>query len=305
MIPKSFLGSSHGKILPYSCAPSSKAFLKWSVGRRKASEWHRARVLRLETQRKAFETNDNVLRLAAESLSTKDVLLWCVQNKYTPVKTDAKDEVVEKGTVQGYCKFCGKLRDGHDETVDDQCPQRPKGWNTKKRNGVISSMTSVTRLLQRLETGWDEHKDTGSSICFYVFQFLMRGFLLDELDIDVDMDEEKPKASTEEMQRRKELIENIKKRCYQEGANVANERALDWVWSVVAQLRLKSITANDMTLGKDGNLQGPTADFDLPSAMEQRLLVGNLLTQVKRGKRIFLLTFFFVGNTSIFKEADR
>ncbi|CAO3675469.1 unnamed protein product [Rhizopus stolonifer] len=257
-------GSSHGKILPYSCAPSSKAFLKWSVGRRKASEWHRARVLRLETQRKALETNDNVLRLAAESLSTKDVLLWCVQNKYTPVKTDAKDEVVEKGTVQGYCKFCGKLRDGHDETVDDQCPQRPKGWNTKKRNGVISSMTSVTRLLQRLETGWDEHKDT------------------DELDIDVDMDEEKPKASTKEVQRRKELIENIKKRCYQEGANVANERALDWVWSVVAQLRLKSITANDMTLGKDGNLQGPTADFDLPSAMEQRLLVGNLLTQATR-----------------------
>lgn len=100
------------------------------------------------------------------------------------------------------------------------------------------------------------------------------------------MDEEKPETSTEETNRRRELLENIKKWSYQEGANVANERALDWIWSVVAQLRLKSITANDMTLGKDGNLQGPTADFDLPLAMEQRLLVGNLLTQVRKKKRI-------------------
>ncbi|CEI88101.1 hypothetical protein RMCBS344292_02500 [Rhizopus microsporus] len=57
---------------------------------------------------------------------------------------------------------------------------------------------------------------------------------------------------------------------------------MDWIWSVVGQLRLKSVIANDMTLGRDGNLQGPTSDFDLPSAMEQRLLVGNLLTQATR-----------------------
>ncbi|KAG0799353.1 hypothetical protein G6F57_004864 [Rhizopus arrhizus] len=257
-------GSSHGKLLPYSCAPSAKAFLKWSVGKRKASEWHRARVLRLETQKKAFETNDNVLRMAAESLSTKDVLIWCVENKYTPTRTEATKDEDHKSTSHGYCKFCGNLRDGHDETVDDQCLRRPKGWNSRKRNGVINSMTSVTHLLKQLEPGWNEPKDT------------------DELDIDIDMDEEKPETSAEETNRRRELLENIKKWSYQEGANVANERALDWIWSVVAQLRLKSITANDMTLGKDGNLQGPTADFDLPLAMEQRLLVGNLLTQATR-----------------------
>ncbi|CEI88107.1 hypothetical protein RMCBS344292_02507 [Rhizopus microsporus] len=210
-------GSSHGKALPYSCVPSAKAFIKLPVGKRKAIEWHRARLLRLETQKKAFETNDNVLRIAAEALSTKDVLTWCVQNKYTPTKTDT-DESTAETTVQGFCKFCGSLRDGHDETVDDQCPRRPKGWNTRKRNGVINSTTSVSRLLNQLEPGWDESNDA------------------DELDIDVDMDEQKPKTSEEEIQRRR----------------------------------------------RDGNLQGPTSDFDLPSAMEQRLLVGNLLTQATR-----------------------
>lgn len=95
------------------------------------------------------------------------------------------------------------------------------------------------------------------------------------------MDEQKPKTSEKEIQRRRELLENLKEWSYGEGVNVANERAMDWIWSVVGQLRLKSVIANDMTLGRDGNLQGPTSDFDLPSAMEQRLLVGNLLTQVK------------------------
>ncbi|KAI9269379.1 hypothetical protein BY458DRAFT_436621 [Sporodiniella umbellata] len=205
--------------------------------------------------------------MAAESLLTKEVLHWCVQNKYTPTKTDTQEEGVESGTVHGYCKFCGKLRDGHDDSVDDQCLQRPKGWNTRKRNGVINSITSVTHLLKKLETGWDEHKDS------------------DELDIDVDMNEGESKASTEEIQRRRELIEEVKTHSYNH-SNVTNERALDWIWSVVAQLRLKTITANDMTLGKDGNLQGPKADFDLSSAMEQRLMVGSLLAQVERRKRL-------------------
>lgn len=114
----------------------------------------------METQKKAFETNDNVLRIAAEALSTKDVLIWCVQNKYTPAKTDT-DESTAETTVQGFCKFCGSLRDGHDETVDDQCPRRPQGWNTRKRNGVINSTTSVSRLLNQLEPGWDESNDAG------------------------------------------------------------------------------------------------------------------------------------------------
>lgn len=136
-------------------------FFKWSVGKRKALEWHRARLLRIETQKRAFETNDNVLRLAGEALTTKDVILWCVQNKHTPVKTDTIEDVIESDVAPGFCKFCGCVRDGHDETIDDSCPRRPKGWNSRKRNGGINSTTSVTKLLSTLEAGWEQVKELG------------------------------------------------------------------------------------------------------------------------------------------------
>ncbi|GAA5816070.1 hypothetical protein MFLAVUS_009592 [Mucor flavus] len=258
---------SHGTVLPYSCAVSSQVFFKWSVGKRKALEWHRARLLRLEAQKRAFEVNDNVLRLAAEALTTKDVVLWCVKNKHTPVKSDTIEDVIDSNLAPGYCKFCGSVRDGHDETIDDNCPRRPKGWNSRKRNGGINSTTSVTKLLDTLERGWEEVKDSD-----------------DDMDIDIDMDEaSKPNTSKEDMTRRNDISERVKELTVNANTmDVANERSLDWIWSVVGQLRLKSVIANDMLLAKDGNLQGPTSDFDLSSAMSQRLVVGNIMAQATR-----------------------
>lgn len=152
---------SHGAVLPYSCAKSSKMYFKWSVGKRKALEWHRARLLRLETQKRAYEVNDNVLRLAGEALTTKDVVLWCVQNKYTPVKSDTIEDAIESDIAPGFCKFCGSVRDGHDETIDENCHRRPKGWSNRKRNGGINSTTSVTKLLNTFDPGWEIIKDSG------------------------------------------------------------------------------------------------------------------------------------------------
>lgn len=258
---------SHGTVLPYSCAKSSKMFFKWSVGKRKALEWHRARLLRIETQKRAFDTNDNVLRLAAEALTTKDVILWCVQNKYTPVKTDTFEDVVESGISPGFCKFCGCVRDGHDETIDDSCPRRPKGWNSRKRNGGINSTTSVSKLLNTLESGWDQVKE-----------------LDDDMDVDIDMDENiKTDTTRPELNRLNDILTKVKESTQKANVmDVANERSLDWIWTVVGQLRLKSVIANDMLLAKDGNLQGPTSTFDLSSAMNQRLVVGNIMTQATR-----------------------
>lgn len=155
---------SHGTVLPYSCATSSKMFFEWSVGKRKALEWHRARILRLETQKRAYEVNYNVLRLAAEALTTKDVILWCRANKYTPIKSDTIEDARESDLPTGYCKFCGSLRDGHDETIDDHCPRRPKGWNSSRKRGGINSTTSVTKLLETLESGWDQIIDSGTHL---------------------------------------------------------------------------------------------------------------------------------------------
>lgn len=103
------------------------------------------------------------------------------------------------------------------------------------------------------------------------------------MDIDIDMDQSLQRKTSKESDRINSLSERIKEITRNtETMDVANERSLDWIWSVVGQLRLKSVIANDMLLAKDGNLQGPTSSFDLSSAMNQRLVVGNILTQVRK-----------------------
>jgi hypothetical protein len=117
------------------------------------------------------------------------------------------------------------------------------------------------------------------------------------MDVDIDMDEaEKPKTSKEEVNRRNDILDRVKDLTRNADVmDVANERSLDWIWSVVGQLRLKSVIANDMLLAKDGNLQGPTSGFDLSSAMNQRLVVGNILTQVQKIHRFFFSVLHFTN----------
>lgn len=133
----------------------------------------------------------------------------------------------------------------------------------------------------------------------------------DDMDIDIDMDEaSKPNTSKEDMTRRNDISERVKELTVNANTmDVANERSLDWIWSVVGQLRLKSVIANDMLLAKDGNLQGPTSDFDLSSAMSQRLVVGNIMAQVKTQKNTKINKYGFliyiVGDASISKETSK
>ncbi|KAI8981967.1 hypothetical protein BDF20DRAFT_817734 [Mycotypha africana] len=210
--------------------------------------------------------------MAAEALTTRDVILWCKTNKYTPItsnlentNTTASEEDDSLMHPLGFCKFCGSLREEHNDNSDDQCPQAPKGWNSKKRATAISSLTSVDLLLNTLEPGWDEQKDT------------------ENMDVDVDMDDGREPAfvGTHPNNDIEGISERVEKWALDaETMDIANERTLDWIWSVLGQLRLKSITANDMLFGKDGNLQGPTPNFDVTSAMVQRLTVGNIMAQV-------------------------
>ncbi|KAI8881670.1 hypothetical protein K501DRAFT_188527 [Backusella circina FSU 941] len=218
---------------------------------------------------------DTILKTAADAMSTKDVVLWCRKYHYTPNKSDKADEEASIESTQGkeeegekqisasYCKFCGGKRNRPQDTTDDQCPRKPKDWNSRKRNAGVNSTTSVNKLLNKLEKGWDEVKES-----------------VDEMDIEVDQDETLPVTSTEEKNKIDDLLQRVKDFTFQDNMDVANERSIDWIWSVVGQLRLKSVIANDMLLAKDGNLQGPTSNFDLDAAMGQRLMVGNILHQV-------------------------
>ncbi|KAG0168179.1 YEATS domain-containing protein 2 [Apophysomyces sp. BC1034] len=272
----------HSTMLPYTCAISAKMYFSWSVGRRKALEWHRAHLLRIEVQQRAFETMDDVLRSAAAALSTKDVVLWCREHRHTPNKSAINLEAEESS---GYCKFCGCLRETHHRdygiaNADDNCPRKPKGRSIRRRVGGLSSMTSVTNLLSQLEPGWDEIKEGGLYLCFWKKRKLM-GHAVDDMDIDVDASI-KPSSSTKHASKYDELFQRIRECSSDEPMDVANERYVDWLWSTVGQLRLNSVVANDMVQARDGSLQSTISDVDLGTAIDQRLVVGNVMAQATR-----------------------
>ncbi|KAF7731196.1 YEATS domain-containing protein 2 [Apophysomyces ossiformis] len=256
---------AHSMVLPYSCAVSAKMYFNWSVGRRKALEWHRAHLLRVEVQRRAFETKDDVLRSAAAALSTKDVVIWCREHKYTPSKATVDLDTEENS---GYCKFCGCLREVHyrdygSANADENCPRKPKGRSIRKRTGGLSSMTSVTNLLAQLDAGWDEVKEG------------------DDMDIDVDAST-KSCSSANNTLKYANLFERIREYSSSEPLDIANERCIDWIWSTLGQLRLKGVVANDIIQTRDGSLRTTTPGVDLETSIDQRLVVGNLLAQATR-----------------------
>lgn len=128
------------------------------------------------------------------------------------------------------------------------------------------------------------------------------------MDIDIDMDEG-PAPIKEQVNRRNDILESVQDWVMDSDTmDIANERSLDWIWSVVGQLRLKSVIANDMLLAKDGNLQGPTSSFDLASAMNQRLVVGNILAQVITidiNMNWTRLLNIFTGNQIVFEKTSK
>ncbi|KAI8137701.1 yeats family-domain-containing protein [Fennellomyces sp. T-0311] len=189
--------------LPYICATGIKQYFGWSVGRRKALE------------QRAVDTLDEVLRSAAAALSTKDVVLWCRENRFTPRRADVDDskgEEMASATGVGYC--WDNISEGDDMDVD------------------IGDSGAT-------EEGSDESKQAGQSLITLIRENLEQGGLVDEGHVD-------------------------------------------WIWSVIAQLRLKGVIANDMIEDRDGMLRGPTRDFDIIEAMDQRLVTGNLLVQIAK-----------------------
>ncbi|CDH50369.1 yeats domain-containing protein 2 [Lichtheimia corymbifera JMRC:FSU:9682] len=258
--------------LPYTCATSTHAYFSWSVGRRKALEWHRAHLMRIQVQQQAFDTMDDILRSAASSLTTKQVVLWCREHRYTPQRSDidAKEEekaaTTQTETGFGYCKFCGCLRDRHG-TDDSNCRWRPKGWATVKKRG-LSTLSSVDTLMDQLPQGWDRVSEAD-----------------EDMDVDIDVTPTTTTANTAGASIIKTISEMV-------ADEATDEQQLDWVWSVIGQLRLRGVVANDIVADREGNLRGPHRDFDLAAAMEQRVYTGNLISQLVR---VFLKRMLHAG----------
>jgi Peptidase family S64 len=87
--------SESGK-LPYSVASTSRVFNSWNIGRQKAVEWHRGRLI--QTDLFAMVPSEP----AHPAITVKAIVIWCRQNQYGPP--------MDSEPLQ-YCRYCGMIQD--------------------------------------------------------------------------------------------------------------------------------------------------------------------------------------------------
>jgi transcription initiation factor IIF auxiliary subunit len=184
--------------LPYSTATSARAYLSWELDRRKTSEINRAKLIRSLVQSLARTSPDEKVKMITESLTTRQVILWCREKGYTPVNLedapnsdalnrsiaikppisslipsdiDKSAPLVKRPQHQiTYCKSCGCPEVWHEINMSStkssngivfsyKCRLRPHFLQTKKRRLV--SLTSAKEVLEELE---DNDNDQGTFI---------------------------------------------------------------------------------------------------------------------------------------------
>jgi len=75
------------------CAASISQYFEWPIGKQRASEWQRALKIRNEVRKACYSTN----------ITTKEVMIWCRRNGYTPHGN------LMMGADFNHCKVCGRL----------------------------------------------------------------------------------------------------------------------------------------------------------------------------------------------------
>ncbi|KAJ3141693.1 YEATS domain-containing protein 2 [Geranomyces variabilis] len=112
--------------VPYSVAPSLSAYWSWVIGKRKAVEWARARLLS-----EALANTSGVHR----SATVPEIVRWCLAHGYTPASMPPTDsmpsakESAKKVYKEAYCPFCGAYGLHHEQT--EECTVRPSMWKNR------------------------------------------------------------------------------------------------------------------------------------------------------------------------------
>jgi hypothetical protein len=80
-----------------------------------------------------------------------------------------------------------------------------------------------------------------------------------------------------------QLIENVRSvetDRILEDPDPSSDRALDWIWATIDQLRLQSVIANDIVQTRYGEISIKDERCNLEDAIDQRLIAGTVLYQV-------------------------
>ncbi|KAI8815956.1 yeats family-domain-containing protein [Fimicolochytrium jonesii] len=116
-----------GSFLPYSTAKSIAAYMAWPLGKRKATEFQRAKQILQSAQ-----SHTAALPLL-QNLTLKDILKWCIDTNRTPTSrkptSSSASSTTKPATTKKcveYCRYCG-IAGAHDGD-DAVCMRRPTMW---------------------------------------------------------------------------------------------------------------------------------------------------------------------------------
>ncbi|KAI8904632.1 yeats family-domain-containing protein [Powellomyces hirtus] len=195
--------------VPYTVATSEASYRSWPMGKKKATELRRARLV-LQCLRALPDMKHDV--------SLKDVVSWCVNNGYTPAGQAKSGNGEANAATTGeptkrrdaYCRICGAFN-AHDGD-SEECDKRPPMWR-----GRVWSLSQANGILEKAGIGGIENLDDVSDA--------------DDINVDTMRDSTlvgQPGSAP-----------SAYPWCAQEHSTVTDQQ-LEWVNRVVKQLRLPS-----------------------------------------------------------------
>ncbi|CAO3594539.1 unnamed protein product [Absidia cylindrospora] len=236
---------------------------------------------------------------------------------------------------QDWCRYCGL-----ETHVTMECTNKPKSWRKRMVLGEQHTLTNAQSLLTSLGLNLQQEQQQQKKphhLASNTSYDTMNTVAIDDdddddLEVEVDLQHSRTfsnkntatntttpppfietmpttaitSSPTTMMTATTETDEALLHLIRQVGldGNV-DDRALDWVWSVIAQLRLKHMIGHDITVARNGQLQFQRPiepEMNCDTAMEQRLIVGNLFVQLTK---VFLKKMLKGGVAMWQKEKDQ
>ncbi|KND03597.1 uncharacterized protein SPPG_01072 [Spizellomyces punctatus DAOM BR117] len=197
--------------LPYSTAPSISVYMSWPLGKRKASEWQRARLLLRHVQSQCDTYQ-------GQKLTVRDVMHWCRDNGHNPtpqVRRKARSgsppgpsHLRDVVTAIQYCRYCG-VAGAHDGAFDD-CKWRPRMWRSR-----VWSLSRADDLLRGLDASGERP--------------------VEEADMDIVIDSMRDPSDA---MAHNGANTSMTRRWYSNHHPTASQQEIDWISRTVEQLRL-------------------------------------------------------------------
>ncbi|CAG8457423.1 16589_t:CDS:10 [Acaulospora morrowiae] len=293
LIVSSSLLFSHSLTFSYSTATSARMFLEWDSEHRKKTELHRARLIRLYILSLAQKMGDPSVMQAAVSVTTKQVISWCRDKGYTPLDRDStysnsitndiasSSHLFEKihptttaPIIPTWCKCCGCPESWHETSISNstknvavpllpyKCKRRPHFLDTKKTR--LRSLTIAQDFLGELVE---------------VDQVGEEAINIEDIATDRPFNNSSHLNGMPSIDSKKDVKE-FGDWYKTDMTDVSDPQGIDWIWSVIDQLKLSGVMATKLICDSGGKVLVENGDANI--AIKQRLETGNLIFQLTK-----------------------